>query len=388
MNKKIIIAVLTASAMLLSGCKKEEKDGGITEATTTVTEVTTEKVPEETTAETEATTAETTVETTVTETEPEIETKVETEAVTTENKSDEGNNFNKASDWNYISNSKSGDGFITNDPQNITDSILDVGMKEVELSKETMLNNADDDKVVYRLKIQNAASAGEVNGMFMTTVVRDDGFYFLAFGESDNSTLEDVLPYCSKDYEVEYWAFGEMTDEGIPVLVPFVAGSEESGYYLIIPALKQMGQDVGEMTVPSFNVGTAVNAAETTTATSSKKDDNLQSYENTDGSVYLNITNIKNGDVITTAECELANNTGRNIFLTGSKLIVNGADYSDKFTAFIEIGSGKTITDEIFIDDIQLYAGDKLEIYFTVGDSDTYDDLGKIKFNMELEVIG
>lgn len=387
MNKKIIITALTAAAILLSGCEKEEKDGGVTEATTTITEVTTEKEPTETTAETEATTAETAAETTVAETEPEIETKVETEAVTTESKSDEGDNFNKASDWNFISNSKSGDGFITYDPQDITDSILDVGMKEVELSKETMLNNADDDKVVYRLKIQNAASAGDVDGMFMTTVVRDDGFYFLAFGESDNSTLEDVLPYCSKDYEVEYWAFGKMTDEGIPVLVPFVAGSEESGYYLIIPALKQMGQDVGEMTVPSFNVGTAVNAAETTTSTSSKKDDNLQSYENTDGSVYLNITSVKNGDIITTAECELANNTGRNIFLTGSKLFVNGADYSDKFTAFIEIGSGKTMTDEIFIDDVQLYAGDKLEIYFTVGDSDTYDDLGEIKFNMELEVI-
>lgn len=381
MNKKIIIAVLTAAAILLSGCEKEEKDNGVTEATTTVTEVTTEKNPEETTTETEATIAETTV----AETEPEIETEVESEAVTTESKSDEGDNFNKASDWNFISNSKSGDGFITYDPQDITDSILDVGMKEVELSKETMLNNADDGKVVYRLKIQNAASAGDVDGMFMTTVVRDDGLYFLAFGESDNSILEDVLPYCSKDYEVEYWAFGKMTDKGIPILVPFVAGSEESGYYLIIPALKQMGQDVGEMTIPSFNVGTAVNAAETTT--SSKKDDNLQSYENTDGSVYLNITSVKNGDIITTAECELANNTGRNIFLTGSKLLVNGTDYSDKFTAFIEIGSGKTITDELFIDDVQLHAGDKLEIYFTVGDSDTYDDLGEIKFNMELEVI-
>lgn len=377
MNKKIIIAILTATAMLLSGCEKEENDSGVTEATTTVTEVTTEKKPEETTAET-----------TVAETEPEIETEVETEAVTTESKSDEDDNFNKASDWNFISNSKSGDGFITNDPQDITDSILDVGMKEIELSKETMLNNADNGKVVYKVKIQNAASVGEVDGMFMTTVVRDDGFYFLAFGESDNSTLEDVLPYCSKDYEVEYWAFGKMTDEGIPVLVPFIAGSEESGYYLIIPALKQMGQDVGGMTVPSFNVGTAVNVAETTTATSSKNDDNLQSYENTDGSVYLNITSVKNGDLITTAECELANNTGRNIFLTGSKLLVNGADYSDKFTAFIEIGSGKTTTDEIFIDDVQLNAGDKLEIYFTVGDSDTYDDLGEIKFNMELEVIG
>lgn len=377
MNKKIIIAVLTATAMLLSGCEKEEKDGGVTEATTTVTEVTTEKKPDETTAET-----------TVAETEPEIETEVETEAVTTESESDEDDDFNKASDWNFISNSKSGNGFITNDPQDITDSILDVGMTEIELSKETMLNNADNGKAVYKVKIQNAASAGEVDGMFMTTVVREDGFYFLAFGESDNSTLEDVLPYCSKDYEVEYWAFGKMTDEGIPVLVPFIAGSEESGYYLIIPALKQMGQDVGGMTIPSFNVGTAINVAETTTATSSKNDDNLQSYENTDGSVYLNITSIKNGDLITTAECELANNTGRNIFLTGSKLLVNGADYSDKFTAFIEIGSGKTTTDEIFIDDVQLHAGDTLEIYFTVGDSDTYDDLGEIKFNMELEVIG
>ena len=387
MNKKIIIAVLTASAMLFSGCEKEEKDGGVTEATTTVTEVATtqtDKEPEETIVTTEETTAETTS----VETETEIDTEVKTDDVTTSNNSEADGAFSKASDWNFISNAKSGEGFITYDPQDITDSIVDVGMTEVKLSKEEMLNNADNNKIVYRFKIQNAASAGEVDGMFMTTVVREDGFYFLAFGESDMSTLEDVLPYCSKDYEVEYWAFGKMTDEGITVLVPFIAGSEESGYYIIIPSLRQMGQEVDKMTVPSFNVGTAVSSVDTTAETNSKKNDNLQSYENTDGSVYFNITGIKNGDIITTAECEFANNTGRNIYLTGSKLLVNGADYSDKFTAYIEIGSGKTITDEIFIDDVQFYAGDKLEIYFAVGDNDTYDDLGEIKFNMELEAIG
>ncbi len=386
MNKKIIIAVLASAAMLFSGCEKQNNtDGGVTEATAAATEASTaaESEPEETTVTTEETVAETT--TSVTE--PEIETEVETEAVTTESTSDSDGIFSKASDWNYISNAKTGNGFITFDPQDITESITDVDMKEVNLSKEDMLNNADNDKVIYKFKIQNVASAGEVDGMFMTTVVREDGAYFLAFGESDMSTLEDVLPYCTKGQEVEYWAFGDLTDEGIPVLVPFIAGSEESGYYLIIPSLRQMGQDVDGMTVPSFTLGTAVSGTETTAA-SSIKDDNLQSYEKTDGSVYLNITAIKNGDMISTAECEFANNTGRNIYLTGTKLFINGTDYSDKFTAFIEIESGKTITDEMYIDNVQFYAGDKLEIYFTVGDNDTYDDLGEIKFNMELEAIG
>ena len=54
---------------------------------------------------------------------------------------------------------------------------------------------------------------------------------------------------------------------------------------------------------------------------------------------------------------------------------------------FIEIGKDKTVTDELFIDDAQLNAGDKLEIIFMVGDNDTYAELGEIKFSMELEAI-
>ena len=101
----------------------------------------------------------------------------------------------------------------------------------------------------------------------------------------------------------------------------------------------------------------------------------------------MNINSVKNGDIITTAECEIMNNTGNNIYLTGTKLYINGVDYSDKFTAFIEIGKDKTVTDELFIDDAQLNAGDKLEIIFMVGDNDTYSELGEIKFSMELESI-
>ena len=382
MNKKIIIAVLTAAAMLLSGCEKEEKDGGVTEATTTVTETTTEKEPEETTTtETEATTAETTV----AETEPEIETEVQTEAVTTESKPAETEDSKKASDWNFISNAKTEDGFITYDADDIRKSIEDVGMFESELSKEKMLNNADNKKVVYKFTIQNAASAGDVNGMYMTTVVREDGFYFVGFGKSDSHTLEEVLPYCSEGMEVEYWAFGELSDEGIPVLIPFIAGSAESGYYLIIPSLEQFGQDTSGMTIPTTPLGRAINGDVTTTA--STQTNNTSAADKSDGSIRMNINSVKNGDIITTAECEIMNNTGKNIYLTGTKLYINGVDYSDKFTAFIEIGKDKTVTDELFIGDAQLNAGDKLEIIFMVGDNDTYAELGEIKFSMELEAI-
>ena len=381
MNKKLIIAVLTSAAMLLSGCEKEEKDGGVTETTTVTTETVTEKEPEETTT---ATTIETTAETTVAETEPEIATEVQTEAVTTE-KPEETDDSNKASDWNFISNAKTGNGFITYDPDDISKSITDVGMVEKSLSKEEMSNNGNDKNVVYKFTIQNAASAGDVNGMYMTTVVRDDGFYFVGFGKSDTHTLEDVLPYCSEGMEVEYWAFGELSDEGIPVLIPFVAGSEESGYYLIIPSLEQLGQDTSGMSIPTTPLGRAINGDATETTTSNTN--NTSADDNSDGSIRMNINSVKNSDIITTAECEIMNNTGKNIYLTGTKLSINGVDYSDKFTAFIEIGKGKTVTDEIFIDDAQLYAGDKLEIIFMVGDNDTYSELGEIKFSMELETI-
>ncbi|MBQ7981204.1 MAG: hypothetical protein IJ305_06315, partial [Oscillospiraceae bacterium] len=277
-------------------------------------------------------------------------------------------------------------GFITYNPKDISDSITDVGMVETSLSKEEMLNNSGKSNVVYKFTIQNVASAGDVNGMYMTTVVRDDGFYFVAFGQSDTRTLEEILPYCSEGKEVEYWAFGELSDDGIPVLIPFIAGSEESGYYLIIPALEQMGQDVDGMTVPTAPLGRDISSDAVTTTSS--KTETTSASEKTDGNVRLNITGIDNGSLITTAECEFINNVGRNIYLTGTKLMVNGNDCSDKFTAFVEIGKDETVTDEIYIDDIQLFAGDKLEISFMVADNDTYTELGEITFDMTLEVIG
>jgi len=392
MNKKIIIAILTAAAMLLTGCEKEEKDGGVTEATTTVTEVTTEKEPVETTAETEATTAETTVAETEpeieTEIETEVETEVQTEAVTTESKSDADDNFGKASDWNFIGNAKHGDGFITYDSQDISDSIADVGMVEKELSKEEMLNATDKNTVVYKFTIQNAASAGDVNGMYMTTIVREDGFYFAAFGKSDARTLDEILPYCSAGKEVEYWAFGEISDEGIPVLIPFIAGSEESGYYLIIPALEQMNQDVEGLEIPEKILGRDISGEVTTAATTDEnKGTDIGAAQKADGSIRLDITEIDNGSLITTVDCAIKNNTGKNIYLTGTKLMINGVDYSDKFTAFIEIGSGETVADEFFIDDATLYNGDKLDISFMVYDNDTYSEIDEITYTLTLGVV-
>ena len=379
MNKKLIMASIMTAALLLSGCQKETPENKVTEAVTTVTEVSVTEAPAEST--TVETTAETEVKTETTAPETEITTEP-----TAEDKTDTEKDFSKASDWNFISKAKKGDGFITYDPQNITDSITDVGMSEIDLSKSDMLDNSGNKKAVYRFKIQNAASVGETDGVYMTTVVRDDGMYFVAFGQADISTPEEVIPYCTKNMEVEYWAFGDVSDEGIPVLIPFVAGSEESGYYLILPSLKQLGQDVGDMTPPSFAVGNAINGTEPTAPTTSQNDI-PPSSDNSKGNVYLDITGINNSDIITSAECKLVNNSGKNIFLTNSKLLINGTDYSDKFTAFLEAENGETIYDELFFDGVQLYAGDKLELYFEVGDSDTYEELGIIKFAMELEAI-
>jgi len=67
--------------------------------------------------------------------------------------------------------------------------------------------------------------------------------------------------------------------------------------------------------------------------------------------------------------------------------MINGVDYSDKFTAFIEIGSGETVADEFFIDDATLYNGDKLDISFMVYDNDTYSEIDEITYTLTLGVV-
>lgn len=369
MKKKIISIILAAALMLtVCGC---ENGGGSAETTTTTsaTEVVTTTAAETTTITT--TTAETTTETTTT-TAAETTTSAETTEpeVTTDDDDD-------VAGTGLIDNAKTGDGFITYEKALISEDLAAVGMSEKPLTEEAVLADYElygtNSKNLYYFAMINEDGVQELpssdSTVFISVLVLDGVTYGVTYGTGEKVSLEDVLPYASPNTYVEYWAFANVSGNGQITLIPFIAGSENSGYYLVTPVLNMLGADVEGMTPPApvgdpYTPGTATDESE--------------------NKIILNITSVENNDLITTVNCTLENTYDIPICLIGETLTVNGTDCSDLFTAFFVIPAGETITDCFYISETQLSEGDELQIVFSGSNDETYEGLGKLTYNLVL----
>ena len=286
-----------------------------------------------------------------------------------------------------------GDGFITYDSDEVGEALANMNYEVKELTADTLMSDSKsgENKVsMYKFTMINVDSLQEYpsggGAVYATSLVMDDGEYLIMFGSSEDATYEEVLPYCSAGKMVEYWALGSVKD-GVMLLVPFVAGTENSGYYLVKPCAKAMGAYVDEMTIPEA-VGDDFDTSDLTGEVQTEKEtekETKQSANAVEGSVVLNIVNVENGDVITVADCTIQNKFDFDIAMSGEKFYVNGVDYSKGFTSYFEVKKGETAEDELFIDDCQLKRGDELEIHYTLMNAKTYETVGELRFVMVLE---
>ena len=369
MNKKILIAALTAAAILLSGCQKEKPERGASSETTVQTTV-------ETTAETES-------ETTAPETEPD---EPETEPEISGDDSF-GMDFGDGDISKLYSTAKTGDGYLTHDRDMISAIFTASEAKVVALSSGAVVETEDSDGIenVYTFNMKNVISGGEFEDIYIaTTLVREDGVYYVVFGTLAESTVDEALPYCTAGKELEYWAIGVNID-GVTILMPLVAGTEESGYYMVIPVFELLGYDTSEMTIPETALGNDFDISAYTDDGEiqlSDTDDNF--YEYSEGSVVYNITSIENDDELTILHCEMTNKCDFDMSLYDTKFVVQGVDYSEQFNSFFEIPAGKTIYDDAYLENFKLYAGDTLEITCMVYNEDADEEVGEIYFEMTL----
>lgn len=354
MIKRILVTTLLACTLVFTGCS--------------------EKKPIEAEVTTEAKEPET----------KEVETEKETE---TETETEKKNDAKVSGETTLIRAYNIGDGFITYDSDEVSEAIANMGYMEKELTAETLMSDSqtgESKKSMYKFTMVNIDDLQEYPSSdgagYATSLTMEDGEYLIMFGSSDDASYEEVLPYCSAGKMVEYWAIGSVKD-GVMLLVPFVAGSEDSGYYLVKTCAKAMGANVDDMTIPApvgtdFDTSSLNMEVETQTANQTEK---------TEGTVVLNIVNVENGDIITVADCTIQNKFDFDIAMNGEKFYVNGVDYSKEFTSYFEVKKGETIEDEFFIDNCQLKRGDELEIYYTLMNAKTYETLGELRFVMVLE---
>ncbi|MCM1382447.1 MAG: hypothetical protein NC192_10940, partial [Muribaculaceae bacterium] len=221
--KKILAAVTAAAAIALTGCSQSGENGGTETSAETTTAAETAAVSEtETSAETEET-----------ETDP----------------ADVGNSAEGLLDG-------AGDGFLTYDKNDIKNILEKSGIAERPLAGE--IDGEESASSVYSFAMINdtSAEAADAGGetAYCSTLYLGGETYLVVFGTEEYTDLESVLPYCTENKLVEYWAIA-FADEDGTVLFPIIAGSAESGYYSVIPVFASLGMDVSGMTVPAEPLG-------------------------------------------------------------------------------------------------------------------------------------
>jgi len=380
--KKTLTSIILAAAILVTACGCEGENA---ETTTTTAAVTTTTTAAETTTATEAettTTAEiTTAETTTTEAET-----TATEEIVVGNETDLESTL--VIGTGLIQESRKGDGFVSYDREKISEDIAASGMTEKALDKETVLadhelygNNTDN---IYTFAMISNDGVQEYpsdsSSVLMSVFVLDNVGYTISFGTGEKVTLEEALPYCSPGKYIEYWAFATVSGNGNVILMPFIAGTETSGYYLVQPVMEMMNADISEMYLPQ-PVGDDYYATEPaeTEATETATPDVPA------GSAVLNITSVENLSGISSLNITMMNKYDIPLYFSAESITINGVDYSDSFSAFFHVEANSSTDDFIFITCPPLGAGDVLEVTFSLQNAETFEDFGTITFPLTLE---
>lgn len=355
----VLLTVCLLTICLLTGCSaKESPDESVTETTTSETEITTAS---ETETETEAT-AETEETETETETEPVIGISGEFSAGDSE-----GGKL-----LEQINN-----GFISYDKKEVTNLLDESGVTEKSLAENVESTNISN--CVYRFAMINDESAEEFDAgteiYFCSTLYIGDEEYLVIFGTDEYNTIEDVLPYCTENKLVEYWAYAHVDESGLITLFPLIAGSEESGYYAVIPVFESLGLDVSGMEYPDEPLGKDYDP-----------DSKAGEAVDGEGTITIKITGADNMDTMVTVDCTVTNTYSFDAIISGKTLTVNGEDCSDDATFYFNVKSGVTLTDDAFyIDNCTLQAGDVIFVSANLMDGETYEDIGEVTFTFNLE---
>ena len=190
------------------------------------------------------------------------------------------------------------------------------------------------------------------------------------------SNISEVLPYCRTGKYIEYYAYATISKDANVILMPFIAGTEKGGYYIIQPTFRSFGSELpADMKIPVEIGDDQIPSATETTTT--------QDVNSVD-KIILNISSIKNDDILTTIECTLQNTYPLPITLSAYSLKINNTDYSSKFTANIDIPKDSIASGKLFVSGTEIKLNDELEIVFSVQNTETKENYGRITFPIKI----
>ncbi len=264
-------------------------------------------------------------------------------------------------------------GFVCYDRDDVEDAFRFVDVDVLELSRENLEEN--EDALLY-FAMYNQKSAEQVGSSsdapYLTQLVYNDEPYFVLFGNGE-ADEEEVEIFTQEGTTLEYWALG-MEEDGMYMLMPFIAGNEENGYYIVRPLFESTGMDVSD--VESL-VDQGIDFTTDEDSDLPKEDDEDDVTANLTGEekIYFEITDIEEYDTSVTVYYEMTNTYPVDVTIWDETILLNGEDITESTLGVYQVEANSTVEDYFHIfDDYTLKAGDELIIRGKFVENDNYAD--------------
>lgn len=285
-------------------------------------------------------------------------------------------------------------GYLGKDALALNESLEETGLSVENLSMETLEANPEAESVIYHFTMYNEEAPiiveADENAFYATQLTYDDEIYYVVFGTEDTSTEEEIESYCKAGTELEYWAMGTVED-GVAILVPLFAGTEDLGYYLVRPILAASGIDMSEvMTLEEQGIdfGESTGAVEETTEDTDEDADDEETRTASvmsDDDFGIEIGTIECSGDSATVNYTITNNLAYDACMIDETILLNGEDITRDCIAVIKANSGESLDDVFYIDFHEIKEGDIIEITGTLVDEADYEEKGTVSFTIEVQ---
>lgn len=134
------------------------------------------------------------------------------------------------------------------------------GVYKIEdVSPENIEANTDN-RTLFRLGIKNTEGLLKYKEKYYIPTKIKDQTYMVVFGDENTTTPEEIAPYARKNSHTAYYGYAIKSGSGY-AFIPLIAGSDESGYFIVKPAFKYIGFDMTDMPDLSADtiIGTGLN---------------------------------------------------------------------------------------------------------------------------------
>lgn len=114
-----------------------------------------------------------------------------------------------------------------------------------DISPENIEANTDN-RTLFRLGIKNTEGLLKYKEKYYIPTKIKDQTYMVVFGDENTTTPEEIAPYARKNSHTAYYGYAIKSGSGY-AFIPLIAGSDESGYFIVKPTFKYIGFDMTDM---------------------------------------------------------------------------------------------------------------------------------------------